>query len=255
MTNATQGWDAWIGRQVLDAAGNKVGKVSQIYIDNESGEAEWLAVNTGMFASKASFVPLEAATSDGDHLVIQYDKAKVKDAPRVEEDADGFLTPEEETALYEYYGRTYSARTDGDGGRSGTVGRDVSGPTTDDAMTRSEEQVRVGTQTVESGRVRLRKYVVTEHVTQTVPVSHEEVRIEREPITDANRAAATSGPDISEETHEAVLHSERPVVEKEVVPQERVRLATETVTGQETVGEDVRKEVIEPEGDKSAARR
>ena len=99
-------------------------------------------------------------------------------------------------------------------------------------MTRSEERLQVGTQTREAGRARLRKYVVTENVTQTVPVSHEEVRIEREPITDANVGDATSGPAISEEEHEVVLHEERPVVAKEAVPVERVRLDKETVTDQ-----------------------
>jgi uncharacterized protein (TIGR02271 family) len=131
----------------------------------------------------------------------------------------------------------------------GTVGHDTSGPTTDDAMTRSEEQVTVGTTTRETGRARLRKYVVTENVTQTVPVSREEVRIEREPITDANRGDALDGPAISEEEHEVVLHAEQPVVQKETVPVERVRLDKETVTDQETVSEEVRKEQIEFDGD------
>ena len=116
-------------------------------------------------------------------------------------------------------------------------------------MTRSEERLQVGTQSREAGRARLRKYVVTENVTQTVPVSHEEVRIEREPITDANVGDATSGPAISEEEHEVVLHEERPVVAKETVPVERVRLDKETVTEQETVSEDVRKEQIDTDVD------
>jgi len=107
--------------------------------------------------------------------VIPYDKAKVKDAPQVEDDQDGYLRPEEEEALYRYYGRSYA--TSGD--------RQVREGTTDEAMTRSEEQVRVGKTTQETGRARLRKYVVTENVQTTVPVSHEEVRVEREPITDA----------------------------------------------------------------------
>ena len=128
-----------------------------------------------------------------------------------------------------------------------TVGRDISGPTTDDAMTRSEERLSVGTATQERGRARLRKYVVTENVTQTVPVQREEVRVEREPITDANVADAEAGPAISEEEHEVVLHEERPVVEKEAVPVERVRLATDTVTEEATVSEDVRKEKIDTE--------
>ena len=106
----------------------------------------------------------------------------------------------------------------------GTVGHDTSGPTTDDAMTRSEERLNVGTRSEEVGRARLRKYVVTENVTETVPVSREEVRVEREPITDANLGNAMSGPAISEEEHEVTLHAERAVVEKEAVPVERVRL-------------------------------
>ena len=136
-----------------------------------------------------------------------------------------------------------------DDDRRGTVGHDTSGPTTDEAMTRSEEQVKVGTTSTETGRARLRKYVVTENVTQTVPVSREEVRLEREPITDSNRGEAYDGPAISEEEHEVTLHAEQPVVQKEAVPVERVRMDKETVTDQETVSEDVRKEQIELDGD------
>ena len=129
------------------------------------------------------------------------------------------------------------------------VGHDTSGPTTDDAMTRSEEQLRVGKQSRESGRARLRKYVTTENVTKTVPVSHEEPRLRREPITDANRDAAMDGPTISEEEHEVTLHAEEPVVQKDTVPVERVRLDTETVTEEATISEDVSKEEIEMEGE------
>ena len=121
-------------------------------------------------------------------------------------------------------------------------------------MTLSEERLRVGTQTQEAGRARLRKYVVTENVTETVPVSREEVRIEREPITEANRDQAMSGPAISEEEHEVVLREERPVVEKEAVPVERVRLDTETVTDQVTVNEEVRKEQIDTDVDGTGIR-
>jgi uncharacterized protein (TIGR02271 family) len=115
-------------------------------------------------------------------------------------------------------------------------------------MTRSEEQLRVGTEQVEAGTARLRKYVVTENVTTTVPVAHEEVSIEREPITDANVGDAMDGPALSEEEHEVVLHAERPVVAKEAVPVERVRLDTQTVTEQQTVDDSVRKEQIETDG-------
>jgi uncharacterized protein (TIGR02271 family) len=125
----------------------------------------------------------------------------------------------------------------------------VSGPTTDDAMTRSEEEVRVGTADRERGRARLRKYVVTEQVQKTVPVRREEVRIEREPITDANADQALDGPEISEEEHEVVLHEEEPVVEKRTMPKERVRMEKDAVTDEAEISEEVRKERIDAEGD------
>jgi len=130
-----------------------------------------------------------------------------------------------------------------------TEGYDTSGPTTDTAMTRSEERLRAGTETQEVGRARLRKHVVTEHEQVTVPVSHEEVRVEREPITEANRGAAEDGPAISEEEHEVTLRAERPVVTTETEAVERVRLGTETVREQETVSGEVRKEQIELDDD------
>ncbi len=240
-----QTYDRWIGQHVVDTAGEKVGKVSQIYVADETGQPEWLTVTTGMFKSRASFVPIQGVTLDGDTVVVPFEKRVVKDAPQIDE--DGALSPAEEEELYRYYGRAdTSAEHSSRSCRPGTRSAEPGSPS-DDAMTRSEEEVRVGTERREAGRARLRKYIVTEQVTQTVPVSHEEIRLEREPITDANVDAATSGPDISEQEHEVTLYEERPVVEKEVVPIERVRLATETVTGEETVSEEVRKERIEAE--------
>ena len=99
-----------------------------------------------------------------------------------------------------------------------------------------------------TGKAKLRKYIVTENVTQTVPVSHEEVRIEREPITEANRDQALAGKDLSEEEHEVVLTEERVVTSKETVPVERVKLGTETVTGEQQVDETIRKEQIDTDG-------
>ena len=119
------------------------------------------------------------------------------------------------------------------------------GPTTDDAMTRSEEELRVGTTERDAGRVRLRKYVVEDEVTETVPVRREEIRVEREPITDGNVDDALDGPAISEEEHEVVLHEEEVVVDKRAVPKERVRLEKDTVTEEETVSETLRKEEID----------
>ena len=94
-----------------------------------------------------------------------------------------------------------------------------------------------------------------EQVTKTAPVQREEVRVEREPITDANLDAATSGPDISEAEHQVTLHEEEPVVEKRVVPKERVRLETDTVTDEREVAEDVRREQLDVDDDRGEPRR
>jgi uncharacterized protein (TIGR02271 family) len=261
-----------IGTDVIDSSGDKIGTVGQIYVDTSSGEPTWVSVKTGLFGMSESFVPLRDADSGADGLRVGYEKDFVKGAPRVDPESD--LSEEEEGTLYSYYGMGGASgsagetRTDYDttadigtttdtgvtgagatGATDDTVGYDTSGPTTDDAMTRSEERLHVGTETVQSGRARLRKYVVTENQTVTVPVTHEEVRLEREPITDANAGAALDGPAISEEEHEVVLTEERVVVDKEAVPVERVRLDTETVTEQQQVSEEVRKEEIELEGD------
>jgi uncharacterized protein (TIGR02271 family) len=238
------------GQDLADRDGDTIGKVEEIYLDVETDQPEWALVNTGMFGTKSTFVPLKDATREGQTLRVPYEKAQVKDAPRV--DADGQLSQREEAELYRHYGLDYSESESGSGlpeggagDAGGTVGRDVSGPTTDNAMTRSEEEVKVGTTERESGRARLRKYVVEEEVTKTVPVKREEVRIEREPVTDANAGAALDGPAISEEEHEVVLHEEEVVVEKQAVPKERVRLDKETITDEKQVSETARKEQID----------
>jgi uncharacterized protein (TIGR02271 family) len=237
----------WQGRTLVDRDGDRIGTIDAIYLDDQSGQPEWALVTTGLFGTKASFVPLTQATPTDQDVRVPYDKQLVKDAPRV--DPDQHLSEAEERQLWRHYGLDYDRTTRRRATGRGAVGRDTSGPTTDDAMTRSEEELRVGTTERERGRVRLRKYVTTEQVQQTVPVQRERVRVEREPITDANRDAAISGPEISEEEHEVVLREEEPVVEKRVVPRERVRLDKDTVTGEERVAEEVRKEQIEVQGE------
>jgi uncharacterized protein (TIGR02271 family) len=268
-----------IGNDVVDSDGDKIGSVGQVYVDPSTGRPNWVTVKTGLFGMSESFVPLDAADTSGNELRVPYSKQMVKDAPNIDPDSE--LSDAEADRLYEYYqgagsGYGYGGTTgttdvdtdrgygtgdrdytDVDTGRdrpNTTQGYDTSGPTTDDAMTRSEERLHVGTEKVQTGRARLRKYVVTENQQVNVPVSREEVRLEREPITDGNVGDALSGPDISEEEHEVILTEERPVVEKETVPVERVRLGTETVTDTERVDADLRKEEIELEDAGSTTR-
>jgi uncharacterized protein (TIGR02271 family) len=249
------------GATVRSSSGGKIGTVSQVYVDDRGGQPEWVTVKTGLFGTKESFVPLAAARLDGADLVVDATKDQVSGAPRVDE--DGHLSEAQEAEIYRYYG--ISAGTQSYAGtRSGTdygtdagvgsVGHDTSGPNTDDAMTRSEEHLVAGTQQTEAGRARLRKYVVTETQQVQVPVSHEEVRLEREPITDANRDAAYSGGDITEEEHEVTLRAERPVVTTEAEAVERVRLGKEKVTNTETVAGEVRKEQVELDDPTGTAR-
>jgi uncharacterized protein (TIGR02271 family) len=289
------------GTDLYDNSGDKLGKIEEIYLDAETNEPEWALIHTGLFGTKRTFVPIGQATESDGSLSVSFDKGTVKDAPQVE--ANGQLSQQEESALYNHYGLDYGHhRSDtglaegGAGGWSGTdrdrdtatsgtfdrdtdtsgtfdrdrdtsagwdrdtdtpgtldrdrdasgaVGRDTSGPTTDNAMTRSEEELSVGTREREAGRARLRKYVVTDEVTETVPVKREEIRVEREPITDANVGDAMSGPELSEEEHEVVLSQEEVVAEKKVVPKERVRLDKDVEIQEETVSEDVSREEIE----------
>jgi uncharacterized protein (TIGR02271 family) len=232
---------AMVGRTLVGPGGEKIGKIADVYVDQRSKQPEWLAVATGMFGSKVSFVPLTGVRrAAGDEYQASFDKEQVKGAPNAE--MDGALSEAEEDRLYRHYGVTAPSFSQAEGQRRGRAG-------TDDAMTRSEEELRVGTATEERGQARLRKWVETEHVSRTVPVSHDEARVVREPISPDNRDRALSGPDISEGAHEMTLSEERIVVGKETVPRERVRLEKETVTEDRPIEAELRKEHIEVEGD------
>jgi stress response protein YsnF len=257
---------------VIGRDGKKLGAVSAVYYDSDTDEPEWVAVRTGLFGLDVSLVPLAAAQLRGEELHVPFDKERLKSAPHHDPGLE--LTPQDEMDLFAHYGLPYgveqnpAARTGTAVGRAepARAGRDVSGPTAEDAMTRSEEQLRVRTESQAVGRVRLRKRIVTEYEQVTVPVRREEIRLEREPAdgpgtgvdhqTDAASSSAVGGVGTAvpgqtggDEEHEVVLHAERPVVRTETVPVERVRVGKQTVTDHETVGGEVRKERIELDTD------
>ncbi|MGK4217745.1 PRC and DUF2382 domain-containing protein [Kocuria sp.] len=258
--------------------GDKIGKVEQVFLDDNSGEPTFLTVNTGLFGAKENFVPVKGARQDGDRVVLPYTKDVIKDAPKV--DADQHLSPAEEEELYRYYELNYedgrTAGTDRDrttaaAGTAGTAGvagtaaadrdvadrdraavdqdrRDVAATAGDDAsVVRHEERLNVGTQEREAGHARLRKYVVTDHETVDVPVEREEVTVERTPINDTN--ARVDNGTIGEEEVDVTLHEERPVVQKEAVAVEEVGLNKQTVQETQRVEADVRKEQVDVETD------
>lgn len=233
--STTQELERAIGRDVYDVDGQKVGTAAHLYASDVSGEPEWVTVKTGLFGNKESFVPLVGAHAEKDGLHVGAPKDVIKDAPRI--DDNGHLSEAEAAELYRHYNLQLNGSPDRgmDRGMAGMAGQE--------SMVRSEEQLRAGTETVETGRVRLQKHVVTEEQQITVPVSHEEVHVTREPVRDGE----LRGGAIQEEEREVVLHEERPVVAKETVAVERVGLETETVHEEQQIKDTVRKEQIEVE--------
>ena len=234
-SSAAHGWE---GREVIGKHGERLGVIRALYAQVGSDTPLWAAVRTGLFGTKETLVPIAEAQANGEQVQVPFAKEDIRGAPRIE--PDDALSWEQERELYRHYRMEYPPA-----GPEPAIG----GQSTDEAMTRSEEEVHVGTDRRERGRVRLRKYVVTEEVRRTLPVRREEARIEREPITDENIDAAMAGPEISTGEHEVVLHEDVPVVEKRVVPKERVRMEKETRVEEEKVSDEVRKERIEAEGD------
>ncbi|MGO1230633.1 DUF2382 domain-containing protein [Glutamicibacter arilaitensis] len=232
-----------IGGTVVGPDGQKIGKFGQVFIDDRSGEPAWATVHTGFFGLSESFIPLSEAAIAGDTLSIPYDKQTVKDAPNIE--PEGRLSEAEEQELYRYYSLAWDDADQAavqpgvpeSEARTEYSREDVREPVAggpEASMLRSEEQLHVGTENVETGKVRLRKHVVTEDVTRTVPASHEEVRLEREPVADAPAAGALGG-ELAED-------------EKSTEPVERVSLEKEAVTEEERLKAELRKEQVETEG-------
>jgi stress response protein YsnF len=248
--------DAAIGSDAYDPDGTKVGRVGQVYLDDQTDEPTWASVRTGLFGTRESFVPLEGSAFDDGRLTVAYSKDVIQDAPSV--DAHGHLSPEEEAELYAYYGGTAS-----DASALAEDGTDTAAAAAppDGASTRSEERLDVGTTSEVTGSARLRKYVVVEDEQVTVPVRREKVVLETEggerlaPPSAAGSGeasgAAHAGTPVgaAAESGEIILHEERPVVSTETVPVERVRLDTVAETVEERVSAPVRKERVVLEDD------
>ncbi|WCZ35336.1 MULTISPECIES: PRC and DUF2382 domain-containing protein [Corynebacterium] len=259
-----------------DVDGDKVGGVKDVYVNDTTGQPDFVSVNHGLFGGGDSIVPLRGHTLRDGELHLAFQKDRIEDAPDLDE--NGHLTTEDQDAFYRHYGlentqdvTTYEtgnrfAET-GAAGAAGAAGagagyaagernvdterRDVVDADRRDVadngeIVRSEEQLNVSKDRVETGEVRLRKYVVNETETVEVPVEREEVRVVREPITDADRANYDGN--ISEQEASVTLSEDRVNVSKESVPVEKVSLEKDTVRDTETVSEEVRKERFETDG-------
>jgi uncharacterized protein (TIGR02271 family) len=251
-----------VGADAYGSDGAKIGRIGQVFLDDQTGEPVFATVNTGLFGMAETFVPLaNASLTDAGRVDIGFDRETVRQAPNVSPDG-GHLSPEEEQRLYDYYELTYAPMAADTGEptyqqesteeQTGAATAQTSTGQSDTAMTRSEEQMRVATEREVAGRARLRKYVVTENVTMTVPVRREKAVLERVPVGEEDMAEAgeiIEGAPASGEQPEVILREEVPVVETVVKPVERVRLGKEQYTEQETVTGEVRKEQIAVEGD------
>ena len=257
-----------------DVDGDKVGGVKDVYVNDTTGQPDFVSVNHGLFGGGDSIVPLRGHTLRDGELHLAFQKDRIEDAPDLDE--NGHLTTEDQDAFYRHYGlentqdvTTYETgnrfaetgaagaagagagyaageRTDVDTERRDVVDADRRDVADNDEIIRSEEQLNVSKDRVETGEVRLRKYVVNETETVEVPVEREEVRVVREPITDADRANYDGN--ISEQEASVTLSEDRVNVSKESVPVEKVSLEKDTVRDTETVSEDVRKERFETDG-------
>lgn len=230
--------------RVRTADGDDLGSLKQVVVDDATGRPSWILVAIDAPGSSEALVPLSGATVNGGELHIPYSRTLVEGVPNMLDDR--VLGPDQEEHLLRYYGLGVT-------GGTASVNDDhaTSGMNAGTVLTRSEEQLRVGTEPRESGTVRVHKYIVTETVTETIPVRHEEIRIEHLPVDGAGEAPA-AGPDVvrigtpfDEGEYEIVLYEERPILELETVPVERITLTKETIADEETVTGNVQKEVIE----------
>jgi uncharacterized protein (TIGR02271 family) len=253
---------AWERRELLDRLGHRVGRIETVHDDQQTGCPMWAAVQIGLFATRRALVPLVGAREQGERVRVPVDKEHILRGPRI--DRGSTIAHDTEAALYRHYriersqplsapaaGRPEGGGRQGEGGGSQAEGGGSAGEgggSGETAMTRSEEELSVGTTRRKTGRVRVRKYVVTEHVQRTIPVRREEIRVEHEPMAEEQRGGGQGLEEVSDE-HEITLREEVPVVEKRVVPRERVRVTKGTRVDRAEVKERVRRERIEPEGD------
>jgi uncharacterized protein (TIGR02271 family) len=254
--------------KVVTRDDESLGGVGQVYLDDNTGEPSWISVKTGWFGTNESLVPLDGAELRDGTIRVAHTKETIKDAPNV--DADDHLSSQHQDELFRYYGGAgmdvsrYGDRTGQTGGtdvghRSGQGDLDRGDRSAhhggderrhdvghDESMTLHEERVDVGTERVETGRVGLRKHVVTDQKTVTVPVEREEVEVVREPVAEGE---AHDGARLGDAHEEVTLHEERPVVDKDVVATERVGLEKETVRDERQVTTDVAHEEVDVDRD------
>src|SRR5215217_1258003 len=269
--------DQYAGYEVYDRNGEKIGKVDDLFVD-ENDQPEYLGVKMGFLGLEGtSLIPWELTRADeqGRRIEVSVDKAQVKEGPSFNDDRD--ITPEYEERVYSHYG-LQRAQANGDrggygeyyGDEAGKVGPgmregdtetgEFRGHSEDDEgvnqsgtsdlededelrVQRSEEELRAGTREREAGALRVRKRVRTDREQVRVPTRHEEVSVERVPV----EGREASGAEIGEDEIVMPVTEEEVVVEKRPVVKEEIRVRKDVVEDEEVVEEDVRKEEVDVE--------
>jgi len=196
---------AWRGRTVLDRDGEKIGTLGEILLDGRTDLPAWGGVRTGLFGRKESYLPLdELREVEGEALQAPFAKEQVVDAPGV--DPDVAMGPEDEATLYRHYGREDEGEPVGDGEQGASAAPEagapggVQEPLREGEMVRSEEELKTGTTPMQpTERVRLKKVLVTDEVTRTVPVRREEVRLETDPPPEGRAESVEDVEDVPED--------------------------------------------------------
>jgi len=218
------------GEPVYDNAGEKIGSVEEIYYDSATHAPEWIGIGTGFFSTKRVLVPVEGAQLNEDGLMVAYSKDHVKDGPDVDEDE---ISSGREAELCAHYGlqgaQSRATQPTGDA---------------DQSITRSEEEIEVGSRQVDAGSARLRKWVETEPVSLNVELRREVAQVTRERIDEP-----VADHQFTEEQVDVPLHAEKPVVQKQAVAKERIGLQKDVQTERQTVQDELKKERVEVEGD------
>jgi uncharacterized protein (TIGR02271 family) len=217
-----------LGAQVTGADGKVVGTVEQVFRDDVDGTPAWARVRSG---KTGRFVPLGSSQVTGDGLNVPFDTQKIMGGPNI--DAGQHMSAAQADELSRYYGLAIPTQQ----------AQQPRGKLTDEEwLVRQEERLQVGKEMLETGRVRLHRYVDVEPVEQAVHVYHEEYDIERMPVSGEERTHS-----FEEGEQEIILHEERAVLRKEVVPVERVRLTARRVDEDKTIKDEIRRERIEIE--------
>src|SRR5215218_7837988 len=269
--------DQYAGYEVYDRNGEKIGKVDDLFVD-ENDQPEYLGVKMGFLGLEGtSLIPWELTrvNGEGHRIEVSVDKAQVKEGPSFNDDRD--ITPEYEEQVYSHYGLE-RAQTNGDrggygeyyGDEPGHVGPGIRegdtetgefrGHSEDDEgvnqsgtsdlededelrVQRTEEELRAGTREREAGALNVRKRVRTDREQLRVPTRHEEVSVERVPV----EGREASGAEIGEDEIVMPVTEEEVVVEKRPVVKEEIRVRKDVVEDEEVVEEDVRKEEVDVE--------